>query len=202
VPAVGTIPPTDGPAPSRSSRTRRAVLDATAALMAEGGLAAATIDAIRDRSGVSKTTIYKHWPNRLCVAVDAFAERLASDASLPDTGTARGDFREQIRRISAFYASPVGSVFAQLLANATQDPVASQWLQARFLDSRQRGTQELWDRALSRGEVQADIDPDLAMDLIFAPVMWRLVSGRRPLTDDDADAIVDSVLNGLRAAPG
>jgi AcrR family transcriptional regulator len=167
--------------------------------MAEGGLAATTIDAIRDRSGVSKTTIYKHWPNRLCVAVDAFAERLATDASLPDTGTAQGDFREQIRRVSAFYASPLGSVFAQLLASATQDPVASKRLQARFLDSRQHGTRELWDRAVSRGEVHKDIDPDLAMDLLFAPVMWRLVSGRRPLTEDDGDTIVNSVLNGLRA---
>jgi len=80
-----------------------------------------------------------------------------------------------------------------------QDPVASEWLQTRFLDSRQRGTQELWDRAVSRGEVQEDIDPDLAMDLVFGPIMWRLVSGRRPLTEDDADAIVNSVLNGLRA---
>lgn len=69
----------------RISRTQKAVLDATATLLTEGGLAAATIDTIRDRSGVSKTTIYKHWPNRLSVAVDAFAERLALDADLPDT---------------------------------------------------------------------------------------------------------------------
>ena len=46
-----------------------------------------------------------------------------------------------------------------------QDPVASEWLRTRLLDSRQRGIQELWDRAVSRGEVQKDIDPDLAMDL-------------------------------------
>jgi AcrR family transcriptional regulator len=187
--------------PARNSRTRRAVLDATAALMAEGGLAATTIDAIRDRSGVSKTTIYKHWLNRLCVAVDAFAERLATDASLPDTGTAHGDFREQLSRVSAFYASPVGLLFAQLLANARQDPAASQLLQTRFLDSRQRGIQELWHRAVSRGEVRDDIDPDLAMDLLFGPVMWRLVSGRRPLTRDEADAIVTAVLTGLAATP-
>ncbi|WP_432856494.1 TetR/AcrR family transcriptional regulator [Amycolatopsis sp. CA-161197] len=185
------------PVSTRSSRTRRAVLDATAALMAEGGLTATTVDAIRNRSGVSKTTIYKHWPNRLCVAVDAFAERLASDASLPDTGTVRGDFREQIRRVSAYYASPVGSVFAQLLANAIQDPVASEWFQTRLLASRQRGIHQLWDRAVSRGEVRSEIDPDLALDLMFGPVMWRLVSGRRLVTADEADTIVDSVLNGL-----
>lgn len=76
-------------------------------LLAEGGLAAATIDAIRDRSGVSKATIYKHWPNRLCVAVDAFGDQLASETSLPDTGSTRGDLTEQIKRVSerAFHGS-------------------------------------------------------------------------------------------------
>ncbi|MFG3289231.1 TetR/AcrR family transcriptional regulator [Streptomyces sp. NPDC048179] len=189
--------PADESLSPRSSRTRQAVLNATAALMAEGGLAMTTIDAIRDRSGVSKTTIYKHWPNRLCVAVDAFAGRLASDAGLPDTGTARGDFSEQIKRVSAYYASPVGSVFAQLLANAMQDPVASEWLQTRLLASRQRGTQELWNRAVSRGEVRPELDADLALDLMFGPVMWRFMSGRRPMTDDEVDAIVDTIMNGL-----
>lgn len=198
--AVGLMDETSSeiePTPARSSRTRHAVLDAAASLMAEGGLAATTVDAIRDRAGVSKTTIYKHWPNRLCVAIDAFAERLALDASLPDTGTARSDLLEQIRRVSAFYASPIGSVFAQLLANAMQDPVASGWLRARFMDSRQRGIQELWNRAVARGEVQNDIDPELALDLVFGPIMWRLTSGRRPLTRDETETMVDAILNGL-----
>lgn len=178
----------------RVSRTRKAVLDATAALLDEGGLAATTIDAIRDRSGVSKTTIYKHWPNRLCVAVDAFTERLAMDASLPDTGTARHDFREQIRGISAFYGSPIGSVFAGLLASALQDDQASEWLRARLLTSRQHGIQALWERAVARDEVRSDISPDLAMDLLFGPVMWRLLNGRKPLSEREMDALVDSVL--------
>jgi AcrR family transcriptional regulator len=164
--------------------------------MAEGGLAATTIDAIRDRSGVSKTTIYKHWPNRLCVAVDAFTEELASEAALPDTGTARGDFTEQIRRVSAFYASPTGGTYAQLLANAMQDPVAAEWLRERLLDSRRLGIQQLWNRAVARGEVRA-IDPDVAMDLLFGPVMWRLINGHGPLTAAYADSIADAALHGL-----
>jgi AcrR family transcriptional regulator len=187
-----------GRAPTaRSVRTRQAVLDATASLMAEGGLAATTIDAIRDRSGVSKTTIYKHWPNRWCVAVDAFTDRLAAEASLPDTGTARGDFTEQIRRVSAFYASPVGSVLAALLAGALQDREASEWLRVKLLASRRHGIQHLWSRAVARGEVRPDLDPDIAIDLLFGPVMWRLISGHRPLTEDEADKITDAALTGL-----
>lgn len=187
------------PSTPRSVRTRQAVLDATAELLAEGGLAATTIDAIRDRSGVSKTTIYKHWPNRLCVAVDAFADQLALEAGLPDTGTARGDLTEQVKLVSAFYASSVGSIFAQLLANAMQDSVAAGWLSERLEASRQHGIQQLWDRAVMRGEVPTHIDPDIAMDLLFGPVMWRLMSGRKPLTDDEADQVVDAALNGLLA---
>jgi AcrR family transcriptional regulator len=194
---VSAALPAERPATARSVRTRRAVMDATAALLAESGLTATTIDAIRDRSGVSKTTIYKHWPNRLCVAVDAFAERLAVEASLPDTGTARGDFTEQIRRVTAFYTSGVGSVFAQLLANAMQDPVAAEWLRERLLDSRQLGIQQLWNRAVARREVRQDVDPDIAMDLLFGPVMWRLISGHRPLNEDEADKITDAALSGL-----
>jgi AcrR family transcriptional regulator len=194
---VSTASTAGRPPSPRSVRTRRAVLDAAAGLMAEGGLAATTIDAIRDRSGVSKTTIYKHWPNRLCVSVDAFTERLAVETSLPDTGTAQSDFTEQIRRVAAFYASPTGSVFAQLLTNAMQDPVAAEWLKARLLASRHHGIQQLWNRAVSRGEVRDDIDPDIAIDLLFGPVMWRLMSGRSPLTEDQADRITDAALNGL-----
>jgi len=185
------------PPTPRSARTRRAVLDATAELLAEGGLAAATIDAIRDRSGVSKTTVYKHWPNRLCVAVDAFAEKLALETSLPDTGTARGDFTEQLRRVSAFYSSAVGSVFAQLLVNAVQDPVAAAWLDQRLQLSRRHGITELWERAVARREVRDDIDPDVAMDLLFGPLMWRVIAGRTPITPGDADTIAEVALNGL-----
>lgn len=191
---MGTFASAVEQAHPRSSRTRTAVLNATAALLTEGGLAATTIDAIRDRSGVSKTTIYKHWPNRLCVAVDAFAERLAVDASLPDTGTARGDFREQVKSVSAFYDSPIGGVFAQLFASALQDADAAEWLRTRLLASRHHGIQVLWQRAATRGEVRSDISPDLAMDLLFGPVMWRLLNARKPLSQREIDALVESVL--------
>lgn len=170
---------------------------ATVELMTEGGLGAATVDAIRDRSGVSKTTIYKHWPNRLCVAVDAFTEQLATGASLPDTGSARGDFAEQVERVSSFYTSALGGVFAQLLAAALQDSEASEWLRQRLLLSRERGVEQLWNRAVTRGEVRTDVEADIAIDLLFGPVMWRLLSGHRALGPGDAHRLTDAALGGL-----
>jgi hypothetical protein len=65
------------------------------------------------------------------------------ETSLPDTGTAQGDFTEQLRRVAAFYASPVGSLLAQLLANAMHEPVAAARLSERLQVSRQHGIQQL-----------------------------------------------------------
>lgn len=188
-----------GSTPSpRSVRTTRAVLDATAQLLTHGGLTAATIDAIRDRSGVSKTTIYKHWPNRLCVVIDAFVDSLAVQTTLPDTGSAQGDFTEQLRRVTLFYDSSIGRVLAQILASALQDDTASHWLSERLDLSREHGIRQLWDRAVARGEVDPRIDPDIAMDLIFGPVMWRVVAGRRALTEDQLEDLANLALMGLR----
>lgn len=183
--------------PARASRTRRRVLDATAELLAEGGLPAVTIDAIRDRSGVSKTTIYKHWPNRVFVAVDAFDEQLAVAAVATDTGSFRTDVTEQFDRVIAFYASPVGRVLTQLLAQALYDPDVAAQLGERLQVSRWAGIEELWDRAVARGEVRAGVAPDLAMDVVFGPVMWRLLSGRPPYRQNDAASIADAILRGL-----
>jgi len=176
------------------SRTRKAVLDATVELLTEGGLAAATIDAIRDRSGVSKTTIYKHWPNRLCVAVDAFTDRLAFDASPSDTGSAQNDLAAQIRAVSAFYSSAIGTVFADLLVSARQDRDAHEWLTSRMSASRQHGIDVLWQRTVERGATRTEISPDLALDILFGPVMWRLLTGRDPLSEDEIETLVASVL--------
>lgn len=187
-----------GSTPSpRSVRTTRAVLDATAQLLTHGGLTAATIDAIRDRSGVSKTTIYKHWPNRLCVVIDAFVDSLAVQTALPNTGSARGDLTVQLRRVTAFYDSPIGRVLAQILASAMQDDTASQWLRERLDLSREHGIRHLWDRAVARGEVDPRIDPDIAMDLLFGPVMWRVVTGRTPRTADQLEDLANLALFGL-----
>ena len=122
---------------------------------------------------------------------------MATETSLPDTGTARGDFTEQLRRVSAFYASPLGGVLAQLLANAMQDPVAAERLGEQLQASRRHGLEHLWARAVARGEVRTPIDPDIALDLLFGPVMWRVVSGRKPLSDGEAHTIADAALNGL-----
>ncbi|HEY0495960.1 MAG TPA: TetR/AcrR family transcriptional regulator [Kutzneria sp.] len=183
----------------RSVRAHNDVLAATIALLDEGGLPAATVDAISARSGVSKATIYKHWPNRTAVAAEAFGRRMADAIPLPDNGNARDDLAEQVRRVSAFYAGRHGRVFAQLLAATVADPEAAPFFREFFLDGRRQAVAVLWDRALARGEVKPSVSVETAIDLLFGPLIFRLLSGHAPLTPAEADAIAAAALTGLLA---
>lgn len=185
------------PVKPRSIRVHEAALDATRALLREGGLPAATIDAISARSGVSKATLYKHWPSRTAVAAEAFGRDMADAVPLPDTGTTEGDLVEQVRLVSRFYASPEGTVFSQLLAASVTDEGGAAYFRAWFLASRRAAVRTLWERGLARGDVRAEVDVDSATDLLFGPLVFRLMTGHLPLTDDAAEAVARAALHGL-----
>jgi AcrR family transcriptional regulator len=186
---------------ARSARAHAAVLTATRELLEEGGLPAATIDAIGSRSGVSKATIYNHWPSRTAIAAEAFGQQMAESVPLPDTGTAARDLAEQVRQVSAFYASDNGRVFAQLLAASVTDPHAAAYFREFFLAGRRETTRQLWRRAIDRGEARPGIDTDTAADLLFGGLIYRLLNGNTPLTEDRADAIASAALHGLLQNP-
>ncbi len=187
----------DRPLRKQSVRARTEVLQATRELLLEGGLKAATVDAISTRSGVSKVTIYKHWANRTMVAIDAFAEYMAENVPIPDTGTARGDMTVHLIHVGEFYASPAGAIYAQLLAQTVNDPDARELLIKRFLEGRRQVARLLWQRGLDRGEVRRDVEVEVAIDVISGAVIFRLIAGHAPLDRIQLEAIADAVLGGL-----
>jgi AcrR family transcriptional regulator len=181
----------------RSVRAHDAVLVATRELLRKGGLPAATVDAIAARSGVSKATIYKHWPSRTAVAAEAFGNAMAQATPIPDTGSAREDLIAQVRQVSAFYASEEGGVFAQLLAAGVTDPDGARYFRDFFLAGRRESTRIIWQRAVDNGEARPGIDTDTAADLLFGGLIYRLLNGNTPLTQERADAMVHAALDGL-----
>jgi AcrR family transcriptional regulator len=181
----------------RSLKAKDSVLCATTELLTEGGLPAATVDAISARSGVSKATIYKHWPSRTAIAAEAFGKQMAAAIPLPDTGSAAGDLAEQVRRVSDFYAGEHGQVFAQLLAASVSDPSASPYFRQYFLDARREAIAELWQRALDRGEADPEISAGTATDVLFGPLIFRLMTGHAELDREEADKISSACLHGL-----
>jgi AcrR family transcriptional regulator len=185
------------PLRKQSARARTMVLQATRDLLLDGGLKAATVDAISARSGVSKATMYKHWANRTMVAIDAFADYMSARVPLPDTGSTRGDLTAHLVHVGAFYASPAGAIYAQLLAQAVDDPGARDLLIERFLEGRRQVARLLWQRGLDRGDVRGDVDVEVAIDVLSGPIIFRLIAGHAPLDRAYLEAIADAALGGL-----
>lgn len=182
----------------RSDRAHQAVLDATAELLAEQDVRSVTADAIAERAGVSKATVYKWWPSKVAVAVEVFAARMAADVCIPDTGSAHQDFVEQLTAVMTFYTSSAGRTFAQLLAEGQSDPTVLAEVRDRFLSGRRAQVRAIWERGVARGELRGEVDPEVATDLIYGPAIFRLLTGHGPLTAAVATEIVAAAFVGLQ----
>jgi AcrR family transcriptional regulator len=185
------------PGRPRSEQSRRAVLRATSQLINEVGLRAMTTDEIASRSGVSKATIYKWWPTKYAVAVEAFLSQMDAQSADPDTGSAREDFRRTLRGLMRFYRSKNGRAYAQLVGEAQFDPRIGKELREHLIGSRRQVMRAILKRGVERGELSPDVDAEVAVDLIFGPAMYRLVAGHAPLNNASADAIVDTAMRAL-----
>jgi AcrR family transcriptional regulator len=181
----------------RSEEARHAVLNATIEIMQEDGLRGASVDRIAERSGVSKTTIYKWWPSKMSVAVDAFYERLASDSPVPDTGSAAQDFRVLLRAVMAFYNGSLGTIYAQLVGESQFYPDERDRIRTNQVNLRREAVMEIWNRGTERGELNSNIDPEVVLDIIFGAAMYRKATGHGGMEPSDADAIVNTAMYGL-----
>ena len=189
--------PRSRPGRPRSEESRTAVLRATSELLREVGLRAMTTEEIASRSGASKATIYKWWPNKYAVAFDAFLSEMMAESRDPDTGSARDDLTAVVRGLLHFYAGPSGRVYAQLVGEAQADPLIQQELRTNLVDSRRELFATIWARGVARGELRDDIEKDAAIDLMIGPALYRLMIGHAPLTDAAADDLVDAAMRGL-----
>jgi AcrR family transcriptional regulator len=183
------------PGRPRSEQSRIAVMRATSELLHEVGVRAMTTEEISARSGVSKATIYKWWPNKYAVAVEAFLTEMMAESPDPDTGSARDDFFLVIRALIHFYTGAGGRVFAQLVGEGQSDPLVQHELREHLIAPRRKVLRMLWDRGVARGELRTDIDANTAVDLLVGAVTYRILLGHGPLDDAAAEALVDAAMD-------
>ena len=196
---------TSGAAPRgrpRSQEADRAILTATLDLLAERGLAAMSIEEVAARAGVGKTTIYRRWPSKGLLALDAFVASFREEQAQPDTGTLRGDMLAALRAwVRAVTQTPMGSMLTGLIAEAQHDPELRGAWRDRVLEPLRRQHRIMLDRAIARGEIAPSVDRDVVLDLFFGAAEHRLLLGHQPMTDEFIAEVVDVILDGV-ARPG
>ena len=180
----------------RSESARRKVLAAARDLLEERGLPGLTVEGIAARAGVGKPTIYRHWPNAQAVAMDAFLDR--DDPVQGETGgtTPLAALRRQLAGIAVAFASPAGRGTAAMIAASQNDSELAKVFRNRFILRGRETGRALLLQAAEQGAIRADLDLEVALDLIYAPLYFRLLVGHGPLDRDFTDTLLDTVLEG------
>jgi AcrR family transcriptional regulator len=183
----------------RSEKARLAILEAAADLLLERGLSAVSMDAVAERAGVSKATIYRWWRTKETLALDAlYNEWAAVPPPASSTGSLRRDLLALLRPWVRLASSrPYGRVISALLTEAQMDPEFAAVYQSRFVEPRRKAGRAILRRAIERGEIPENTKIEVALDMLYGPVYHRLLHGHAPLNDRFVRDLVDAVLDGI-----
>lgn len=190
-----------GPGRPRSDASERAILAATLELVGALGFDGATTDAIAARAGVSKATIYRRWSTKDELVLAAVAS-LGREVHAPDTGSLQFDLRALVGGLVAVFAdAALAGLVPTLVDQMARKPSFRAAMQDGFVRSRREVALEVLRRAQERGEIEVDAaDLDFALDLLAAPLYYRVLVSGGPVDDALADRIVVCVLAWLTRA--
>ncbi|OXM63003.1 TetR/AcrR family transcriptional regulator [Amycolatopsis vastitatis] len=170
------------PGRKRSEQSRLAILAATLELVAEAGYGALTIEGIAARSGVGKQTIYRWWPSKADVLLDALATKADLQIPIPDEGSLRADLTRFLgRTFELGDKSPVADTLRALMAQAQIDPEFGKRFREEFLFRRRDALGRIVDRARERGELPAGVGSGTVIDVVFGTLWYRLLATREPV---------------------
>ena len=183
----------------RSENARRAILDAAAELALQGA-AGAGIDAIAARAGVSRTTVYKWWPSAAAVLLEGLLERTRDTIESPASATTRDALGEYLARLVTLVRdTPAGALLRGLTAASVNDTAVGHALVDDWLAPRRAAVVELLTEGVRRGEVRDGLHYNSVIDVLFAPIYYRLMFEHEPLTDGLSAEIMAVCWPGIAA---
>ncbi|MFE7239507.1 TetR/AcrR family transcriptional regulator [Streptomyces sp. NPDC057582] len=185
----------------RSERSRRATLEAALALCTEKGYGRVTIEAIAARAGVSKKTIYRWWPSKSAVILEAFTEALVDATPFTDTGDIAADLRTHVSgAVNLLASAPFGPAYAGILSEVHHDDELAETVRTQLIEPRFAQAVDRLRRAQEQGQIPPDANLPLAVEMLYGPVYYRHVL-RKPVQDEATiAALVAHVLCSLRAS--
>ena len=181
------------------AETRRRVLDAAADLIDRVSYRSVTIDAVARASGVSKSTIYRHWPSRQVLVLEAYTLKTNRSTAVPDTGDALRDLRQYVVALAGCLGPKdhAASTVTGLIEDALADEAFARLFRQTLLRERRHLFLAILVRGQQRGQVRADLDLETAVDALYGAIHHRLLVSGQPTDLRFVDALIDLVAEGL-----
>jgi AcrR family transcriptional regulator len=187
----------------RSERSHNAIIRATQELLIERGYRELTIEGVAARAGVGKQTIYRWWPSRSALVLEAYLAGSDAISRPPDTGSVRTDVRAFLVWLADVLAQPIGGrVLVGLLSDLQHDPDLAEGFRREVVPARRQAMLAALERGRDHGEIRADADLEVAVDALHGAVFYRLLLSGMPVDEEFAERVADQVLDGLAPRSG
>ncbi len=184
------------PGRPRSEHSRQAILRSTLKLLRKVGFTDLGIEAIAADAGVGKATVYRWWPNKGALVVDAFASSTEKELQFPDSGSVYRDMSLQMNQFLAVLRSPRGRIVKAVIGAGQSDAKLLESFRDRLLRPRRQGAYQTLRRGIERGELPRNLDLDLVLDILYGAVYMRFLIRHSELSEDYVNNVCRLVLDG------
>lgn len=184
---------------ARTQRSRTTVLAAATDLLESTGVGGFSVDEVARRSGVAKTTIYRHWPTREALVLDACAG-LDDRYDLPDTGTLHGDLRTFVADLVRMAEQAGWAAVLPSIVDAAERNAAFADMHAQIQKGHASLVSQIAERAIGRGELPAETDTALLASTVLGPVFYRRWFSREPFDAAFIDAVTTRAIRGAQGS--
>jgi AcrR family transcriptional regulator len=181
--------------------SRERVLTTTLDLLTEAGLGELSIDEVSRRSGVAKTTIYRHWANRSALVIDACSRMTDGQEAPPDTGSLDGDLRAILTGIADLLGTARWSSILPSIVDAAEHDPGFADLHSRIQHGHAAPLRAALDRAALRGEIPPAADRNAVAAALLGPLFYRRWFSREPIDAEFVEMIIRGAIAGLRQDP-
>lgn len=178
----------------------QAIIDAVLGELADQGYGRLSMEAVAKRAGVGKSALYRRWPSKEGMIMAVVADFSVPRAEVADTGSLEGDLRATLQALIEWLTDPLFSrILPDLVAEGMRNPAVAAGSRDGIGGPRRQYGEVVLRRAIARGELPADLDLELALDVLAAPIYWRLTVRRAAAEPDYLDRLVAYSLRALGA---
>ena len=181
----------------RDERIDTEVISAVLTALRNGGYSAVTIDGIARKVKRARTSLYRRWPSKRHLVAYAVLNEMGDNPAADTGGGLRADLEAVVETLLNAFAGPLGQALAGLVADMAEDAELAETIRQEVLAARRKSMREALVRATARGEIRADLDVELVLDMLTGPFYFRTLFGHAPLSRRMTRDIVDYVLRAV-----